>query len=253
MACHDPRPFEEFIRYHPRPKPATQRRAAPRGRCSATVVDLLLQECPFLDKEDFEGPKPVAKRAMSNRNVPHEHLDQSENSGIDEDDDAAHPDGDDEEDDAAHPDGDAGIELAGVRADLAVAGDHTDAYFRVTVEATVTRDHTGQVTDCARGQATNGNVKRWCDDYAFPKGKSFAFNLYEREGAMKLAREFCRRGNYFAALHAESMGDHFELSDHDVAACGDGGEFVAWFVSLDHEDPGYRKGLEVKEIAPRTQ
>ena len=48
---------------------------------------------------------------------------------------------------------------------------------------------------------------------------------------MKLAREFCRRGNYIAALHAESMGDHFELSDHDVAACGDGGEFVAWFVS----------------------
>ena len=70
---------------------------------------------------------------------------------------------------------------------------------------------------------------------------------------MKLAREFCRRGNYIAALHAESMGDHFELSDHDVAACGDGGEFVAWFVSLDQEDPVYRKGLEVREIAPRTQ
>ena len=56
---------------------------------------------------------------------------------------------------------------------------------------------------------------------------------------------------FFARLHAESTRDAFQFSEDDVAACGDGPEFLTWLEGLPRDDPSYRRGTEIRLLRPR--
>jgi hypothetical protein len=255
VACHDPRPFEDFVRYHPRrPQHAPRDSSGSGAKLSATVADLLLQECPWLDREDLSKPKSRPSLARPGHAHP----------GAPQHDRPPHAESDEEgvvvsssSSDGEAPGGDDGVDvglvLAGLRAGLVDEGDDAEPYFRVQIRGGCwTLEHRDAIGDCAMAKYIDAETRYWCQAYGFPASKSFSFRLYGREGSLHLAREFARRGNYFAALYFDSVNDDWEYSPDHVAACGDDLPFLDWICSLDIEDPSFVRGQEVRATAPYT-
>jgi hypothetical protein len=254
LAPHDPRPFELFVQFHPRRAQAVARPSGSGGRISVTVQDLLLQECPWLDRGDFNigehNPKGSQPRRRGGARATAAHIEHTD-AKSDEDDHV--PDHEDSEGDVDG--GDHGIdvdrELAGVRADLAVAEVDVEAYFAVTIRGgRWTLENRDVVADCAMGKARDSETRFWSEAFEFPKSKSFSFRLYGRERAVMLAREFCRRGNYFAGLYFDAVNDDFTYTADLVAACPDDVEFLEMLLSLDVDEPAFAKGQEIRACAP---
>ena len=59
-----------------------------------------------------------------------------------------------------------------------------------------TEVHTGAVSDSAKCNARS-HVKQWCKEFGWPQSKQFMFSAHGLDGANELAREWCRKGNFF--------------------------------------------------------
>ena len=263
VAPHDPRPFEEFVRFHPsRPSPGRSKASGSRTKIAPKVTDFILAECPWLDREDIEPvQKPAAKRARRCGDAPARPRGSPRAEDSDGDDGASSvaasgggADGDGADDDDIEDNEEIDVEgdLADMRARLHVPEDHAEPYFKVSIRGgRWTLEHKDSVADCTLG-ATNAQLTRvWRAAFSFPLSTSFSFRLYSRPGALALAREFCRRGNYFANLYFEARSqDDFVYTQADVAALDDDLDFVTWMCSLDVDEPAFSKGQEIRELAP---
>ena len=79
-------------------------------------------------------------------------------------------------------------------------------------------EHRGEAADGCSGFARGGAVQRWCRRHGIPRQAAFYFGKYGRDAACELAREFCRRGEYFYQLDLEAEDDNFEYTDSHVSA-----------------------------------
>jgi hypothetical protein len=158
LACHDPRPFEDFIRYHPLRQRGERTSSASRAKIPMSVQELLLQECPWLSTDDFHQSTSVAKkRARDDPRPPigHAHVPVAIPHG---DDDA--PDSDASAGD--HPAGDhavdVGLELAEMRLAVAELDPEAQPYFGLILRGgRWTLEHAGVVADFAMGIQGSGN------------------------------------------------------------------------------------------------
>lgn len=255
FAKHEPRPFEDFIRFHPRRQaPAPRAAKASRRKASAGVGELLLEQFPWLSKSDVDPQTSGAKR--SRRDVGQSSSQKvqptEEASGGESDASSASPASPFDDPASAAADAvDVSAELADLRALLAVPSDAEGRYYRFAIRGgNWTSSNVGVAADCAMGIFRDKQTGRWAETFHFPLSKSFKFNLYSRDAAIKLAREFLRRANYFAGLYFDSTDDNFVYAQHHVAACGDCPGFVSWLCSLDPEDPALRRGQEIRSISP---
>lgn len=251
VSSHDPRSFEDFVRFHPRrAQPAPRRATASGVKLPVTAKDRILVECPWLTPEDLQassrGPRrpPLGPRARQAGRREEESSDPE-------------PDDDSEVSVASHSSGKAPPvdaaevhrELAELREFLAAPEDDAESYFKVDVRGGAwTLQHRDCMADCVQAKARGSETRYWAQAFGFPKSKSFSFRLYGREDALCLAREFCRRGNYFAALNFESLDDNFEYSQEHVTACSDDLTFVTWLCSQDVDAPPFSKGMEIRAV-----
>ena len=109
--------------------------------------------------------------------------------------------------------------------------------------------HKGKAADQICGYARDA-VKPWCILYEFPRQKSFAFGLYGRPAATELAREYCRRGDYFYSLYLNAEEDEFAFTAAHVAAYPESPAFIDFMCSLEMDDPAFDAGLEVRALVP---
>ena len=93
----------------------------------------------------------------------------------------------------------------------------------------------GQVTDIATCFARSLAVS-FCKHFLWPKQKGFTYTAVgDRHVADLLARQWCRRGNYFCALwHAHDCADDFHFTEADKPE--ENLEFVEWMSSIQEDD-----------------
>lgn len=254
VALHEPRPFEDFARFHPRrPPPAKRKPAGSRAKVACDVEDLLLSECPWLDRTDLHEATTSGKRP---RHVNGGHRTAKKKASPPEEE----PSEDDASSAASLPDahaiddgGEASRQLAEVRVAVALPGDDVEPYFRVHVRGgNWTKRHKDVVADCAQVKTRDSETRYWCQAFRLAASKSFSFRLYSRDDALRLAREICRRGNFFASLYFDSVDDDFVYTEDHVTACGDDLDFVTWLCSLDIEYPSFERGQELRSISPQV-
>ena len=67
-------------------------------------------------------------------------------------------------------------------------------------------EHEGIVSNCASAMARGAMVKYWCDAYSWQVKYQFHYSVYGHDGAHELAKEVCRRGEFFFLqwLHQDS-------------------------------------------------
>ena len=112
------------------------------------------------------------------------------------------------------------------------------------------REH-GLVADSARALARGGVAKAWAIGFGFPRQRGFHFSVYERVGARMLAREVVRRGNFFCAQYVDSEDDDFNhYTPAMIAEYRGAADFTAWMAHLDHADPCWIAGEEVRALVP---
>lgn len=207
MLCtyHEPLSFEMFVLYRPPLAPHKNNNAAsaPSRRASQDSIDTLLLEHDWLRRSDFvEDVVRLPPPKRRKHEAKHDVSDEEESEDDDDDKDASSPDP--EPDFAQDPGDDARVPAADVQLELgammdAVAqkvDDQPDLFFKVVARGGQwTYDHTGEVADSVRGEARGELVKM---------SMIFSLRRYGREGAARLAKEFCRRGTHFFRMYFES-------------------------------------------------
>ena len=231
-----------------------------KAKLTQTEIDALLLECPWLTPEDLGIVKRRKPRKHRKKEGGEKEPDPKDTSGssseneeeLDKSDGEGEPEGDIIEKDPALTD----AELRIIRDD--VHGDRIDdeQFFRLQVlGGRWTLENVGVVADSSICHARGKLVRDWCEAYRFPKQKTFSFNLYTRDGAVRLAKEVRRRANYFAriffTLDPDELED-FEYTQDHIDKCGEDADFFAWFLGYPIGHPCYERGLEVIRISPRV-
>jgi len=259
-APHAPMAFERFLSMHAGPKPHNARAPGQRLRAvPAAAREGLLEEFPWLSEDDLPGGcHPARKRARADER-PRPAADaagsESDEPGLLEEaqgEDAA-PEEPAEEAPVADDAEGAVDELNAVR-DECAWHEEDPLYFYTRVLAgrwTWSTREKGHAADGCCGFARGGGPQAWCIAYEFPRQASFMFEKYGRDAACQLAREFCRRGEYYYQLYLEAGDEDFEYTGEHVAGYEESLQWLDFISVLDVEDNAFMKGLELRDLMPR--
>ena len=91
-------------------------------------------------------------------------------------------------------------------------------------------------------------MRQWCEEYHWPKEKSYFFSIYTQEGAAQLAHEFVRRANRYYSIWLGQDDDLYVFSDADRVH--EDLDFHNWMVTLDALSPAFAKGNELLGLWP---
>jgi len=113
-----------------------------------------------------------------------------------------------------------------------------------------TEAHLGVIADQAIGLARGGAPTAFCRGWGYPPRRGYSYNLYTVEGANILAREFCRRGQYFYNIFFAADDQDWELSAEDRRGYVESREFLENVLSLDMGHPAFDAALEIRTFFP---
>lgn len=147
------------------------------------------------------------------------------------------------------------VELAEVRAVMALDGSADEEYFTVRVlGGRWTMAHTGEVCDYVMGKTKGRLADQWAKGNRFPRSKRYSINKYTAEGARMFAAEFARRGNFFCNQWVDGWTNCDSFA-HTAATNSEYPEelgFLDWACSLDVESPCFAALLELRQMYPRS-
>eukprot|EP00928_Gymnodinium_smaydae_P024546 TRINITY_DN19834_c0_g1_i1.p1 TRINITY_DN19834_c0_g1~~TRINITY_DN19834_c0_g1_i1.p1 ORF type:complete len:1127 (+),score=108.08 TRINITY_DN19834_c0_g1_i1:363-3383(+) len=148
-------------------------------------------------------------------------------------------------------------ELAAHRADWAW-NDDTITDFGVTQRGGgYTAKEKGESFDVCFAHPIGGSSNAWCVQYGFPQQKHFTYTCYGEVGSNELAREVCRRAQYFYNLYvADSLESDdpsipYEYSQYHVDSYAESKEFTDFLSSFPEGHAVLRKVVEVRSCCPR--
>ena len=143
-------------------------------------------------------------------------------------------------------------ELADIRSMLKWDEDDQTWFYMHILGGKWTLENKGVHADAAASYARKGVSTEWCLRFNYPRQASFMFRKYGREGAVHLAKEWCRRSHFFFMQWLNSDdGDAFAFSEDVLQAYQEPGEFVDWVLSLPVEDPCFDRACELRDSVPR--
>lgn len=252
-------PFERFVVSLPCVAPSQKKKSGGHKRKALPADEraALLAEHPWLDEDDL--PADLARRKVSTRRAqPQVHALAKEadlNEGIpivaapaEEVVEEAVPAAIGDAEEAPEVFDDA--RLAELRDELAWDESDDTYFFLHILGGRWTHTHKGVHADGAGGYARQGMVTSWCKRYGWPRQASFMFNKYGREGAVQLSKEYCRRSHFYFMLFVQSGTDDFAFTPEALQSYQEGSEWLDWLCSLGNEDPGFKRGLAMRAMAP---
>ena len=91
----------------------------------------------------------------------------------------------------------------------------------------------GVAANAVAGYARHGVPRQWAKVYRYPRQREYSFRKYGKENAHQLAREYCRRANYFYMKFFKKTVEDFEYTFDDITEYTETQEFVAFVDALD--------------------
>ena len=159
-------------------------------------------------------------------------------------------DDDADEHESVEAESDAALELEVLRAEWEPEMESAHAFRVVLRGGAYYKKTKGVVADEARAFARFQAAKDWCDQFGWPREKSFSLALYTAPGAVALANEFCRRSNHYYDMWLASDDADDAFSFAHVAPPSDDEEFLDWITTLDADGASFAKGFELLELRP---
>ena len=245
-------PFEHFVGSHP-PVGKLFTTSVTRSRVEVPKDETarLLLENPFLTQADIDRafgkvPKPrVGKKARIAGKKIDESEDEpevtsSENSEVD--DPFAAPDG--------AGDGFDEAELAALREDYREEEEEFKHFYVHLRGGEYVYEHEGIVANCASSNARGAWVRYWCDCYSWQTKYQFHFSVYGYDDSVALARELCRRGDFFFELWLAQDSDTFLYADHHFTDYTEQLPWLEFIASKDAASVSFIRGLDIRRTIP---
>ncbi len=143
-------------------------------------------------------------------------------------------------------------ELSVIRAAYEEEGEEDAAFHLKILGGRWTKEHIGisadRVAVLARGEA----AKIWCGTFQWPRMTSFSFSKYTEAGAVELAREVLRRGNYFFRQWLYSEETDYKYTDSVLAGYQEDLEWVTWMTAQDTESVEFGRAMAVRRMLPKA-
>jgi hypothetical protein len=143
-------------------------------------------------------------------------------------------------------------ELAAKRKEWHFDEDIEDYFYLFVAGGIWTKKHKGSVTDSVQFKSRN-IAKDFCEFFAWPRSKTFAFNLYGEVASNQLAREWVRKSNHYMQAWLDKGGKEWfrtpESLSHESSV-----DFLDWACSIeDLEGPTWARIQEVLNQTPVWQ
>ena len=94
-------------------------------------------------------------------------------------------------------------------------------------------------------------AKGWCEEYSWPVSIRFNYARYTPDGAHQLAREWCRRAQFFFSQWSHAEEDPFQYTQDHVDEYQEDLEWLNFCIDLGADGPIFAKCIEVRNVAPR--
>jgi len=146
--------------------------------------------------------------------------------------------------------GDVAAELASLREVWEDDRDAADGFYMRILGGGWTAVHVGVVADAVGSIARGGSPVWWCWAYSWTARKRYGYARHGLEGATALAREYCRRSNYYYNVWRDQDDEYMLYSDEQLGSCPDEEEFLAWLVAQPLDSWNYRLGTALRYIVP---
>lgn len=249
--------YEDFIWAHPITR---NLEAPPRKRARTAVVRddakaELLKQFPWLNMADFQagkqpsssGTAPRGRAGHARPAVPapsDEGESAAESSAADDGSEA----GSDDEVDAIE----VGAELARLREEWDFEEGREMSWYTRVLGGRWTVQNKGVIADGVLGTC-RASAKEWSLAYGWPRSRTYYFSRYTREGAHKLAEEFCRRSEHFYRLFVDDGAVdswEFAYNQSHIDSYEESLEFISWLCEQDIESPMFAAGNDLRRLVP---
>lgn len=87
--------------------------------------------------------------------------------------------------------------------------------------------------------------------YQWPHSKTFAFSLYGRPACHELAREYCRRAQFFFDLWVDAEVEVFHYEQVHLDMYEETLEWVTFCCELDEESETFARAIEIRSLLPK--
>ena len=257
VSSQAPERFEVFTRtwVDKEPKPAKER-GTDKDKVPKSLWDKFLEMYPFMKDQT----KPAWKKYRHVRRKLRR-LDGEETSSSSDSSSSASSTSSDESSSDSDPDPDlkeviSPVDLDGVAERLAKhRADYeweeeavTDFYVTQPGGKWLKRVHgIDQDSACYHGRAW---VNTWCGYYLWPHSRQYFYTVYGQDGANYLARELCRKAQYFYNFFEQSEDDDFIYEDHHYAGFIESPEFGAYIAGLAPADPCVDAANAIRNLRP---
>ena len=246
--------YEFFVSRHPRAN------LQPSGRSNRSVVQVprdesarVLLENPFLTQEDIDralGKKPKVKQVRRKKaRIAGKKLDEpSEDSAVSSDDVS---DGFDDLDEPMEGGGGFDMaELEALREDYREEDEVFKNFYVHLRAGPYIWEHEKVISNCASAMARGAWVKYWCDSFSWQHKYQFHFSVYGQDDAVELAREVCRRGDFFFDIWMNQEDEQFLYTEEHLGAYEETLPFLDFVVAKAVDSDAFIRALEVRNIFP---
>lgn len=264
VSSHEGIAFERFVLEQCKDGAPVAQRAPAKRRAkplSMSVREALLDAHDWLSDDDLAKPQVPRRRAVGaadeviepilDGDVPVEPG--SDDGGASDSDMPVLEDEDEEPMLAAAALGEAEAVAEHAAIAAALAWDEAPLYFAArTLGGKWCGKHLGVGSNSYGGFARTEVVKTWCENYAFPKQAVFTYAAYDgQENCAELAREYCRRGEYFFVTYIAAGDPLYTFCQADVDAYTEALPWLDFICELELGSVLSDRALSVSALAPR--
>ena len=113
-----------------------------------------------------------------------------------------------------------------------------------------TKKHLGVVADAACCVAVGAIAQHWCDGYLIQRRYVFTFKTYTREGSLMLAREMCRRLQFYLDVFCAQEDEDFLYSQEQLDSYTEDPKFTQLMRQWPSKSSFHKRGLRIRSTVP---
>ena len=232
-------------------KPTRQQRSGRNHVVSKAARESLQEKYPWLDEGALKGKPSGSKGKASHwptnsKGQLGEAAEPGSDDSSNETDAGEHDDVGLEFEDAPTEDsGDKGPSLEEVRKMWSWEDQDTMSFYTRVLGGEWTKSHKGTNSDSI-GAYARQHAKVWCDAFGFPKQRVFTFNAYGEPACVQLAREVCRRGEFWYNMWLDSSDDDFVYEQGDIDSYPENIDFVQFALALPIDHPAFDLAVDIR-------
>ena len=111
----------------------------------------------------------------------------------------------------------------------------------------------GLLSDCTTARPHGGKPMDWAKRHGWPLMPSWSVAEHEsRANTNIMAREVCRRAQYYYNMYVQSDQDPHVYTDEELESFPKSLEYITWVLTLDQDSSTYKRAMDIQRLVPQN-